>query len=207
VVKELRLRYFDNTRSGNIFTHMAKNSSILKSVFDLPPFDNETGDLNVIIDTPQGSRNKYKYDPELKCFKLSHIMTEGTVFPFDFGFIPSTHGEDGDPLDVLLLIEQGAFTGCLIKSRLVGVITADQTVEGKTGRNDRFIAVPTESPRYRKIKDLKDLDSKLLDQVEHFFISYNEMRNRKFKVKRRLGAKSAKKLLLSAGNPSNDEPK
>lgn len=177
---------------------MAKNSTILKSVFDLPAFDAETGDLNVIIDTPQGSRNKYKYDPELKCFKLSHIMAEGIVFPFDFGFVPSTKGEDGDPLDVLLLIEQSAFTGCLIKSRLIGVITADQTVEGKTGRNDRFIAVPAESPRYRRIQDLKDLDSLLLDQIEHFFISYNEIRGRKFKVKRRLGPKLAKKMLLSA---------
>lgn len=177
---------------------MAKNSGILKSVFDLPPFDAETGDLNVIIDTPQGSRNKYKYDPELKCFKLSHIMTEGTVFPFDFGFIPSTGGEDGDPVDVLLLIDEAAFTGCLIKSRLVGVITADQTAKGKTVRNDRFIAVPRESPRYRRVRSIKDLDSMLLDQIEHFFVSYNEMRNKKFKVKRRLGPKLAKKILLSA---------
>src|SRR5262245_59299180 len=173
---------------------MAKNS---KSVFDLPAFDQETGDLNVIIDTPQGSRNKYKYDPELKCYKLNHILAEGIVFPFDFGFIPSTKGEDGDPLDVLLLMEEAAFTGCLIKSRLIGDIEADQTVEGKTGRNDRFIAVPSESQRYRQIEDLKELDSRLLDQIEHFFISYNEMRNRKFEVKRRLGSKSARKLILS----------
>jgi inorganic pyrophosphatase len=176
---------------------MAKNS---KSVFDLPAFDNETGDLNVIIDTPQGSRNKYKYDPELKCFKLSHIMTEGNVFPFDFGFIPSTKGEDGDPLDVLLLIDEGAFTGCLIKSRLIGVLTADQTAKGKTERNDRFLAVPNESPRYRKVRSIKDLDSMMLDQIEHFFVSYNEMRNKKFKVKRRLGPKEAKKILLSQSN-------
>jgi inorganic pyrophosphatase len=184
---------------------MAKNSS--NSVFELPPFDAETGDLNVIIDTPQGSRNKYKYDPELNCFKLSHVLAEGIVFPFDFGFIPSTKGEDGDPLDVLLLIEEAAFSGCLVKAKLLGVITADQTVEGKTGRNDRFIAVPTESQRYRRIRTLKDLDSKMLDQIEHFFISYNEMRNRKFKVKRRLGLKLAKKILLSQSNPTNYERK
>jgi inorganic pyrophosphatase len=179
---------------------MAKNSSILKSVFDLPPFDAETGDLNVIIDTPQGSRNKYKYDPELKSFKLSHVMAEGLVFPFDFGFIPSTKGGDGDPLDVLLLIEEAAFSGCLIRSRVIGVITADQTVEGKTARNDRFIAVASESPRYKKVQDLKDLEPILLKQIEHFFVSYNEIRDRKFKVKRRLGAKQAKKILLSQSN-------
>jgi inorganic pyrophosphatase len=177
------------------------------SIFELPPFDEETGELNVIIDTPQGSRNKYKYDPQLNCFKLSHVLAEGIVFPFDFGFIPSTKGQDGDPLDVLLLIEEAAFSGCLLKARLLGVITADQAMEGKTGRNDRFIAVPTESLRYRRVHTLRDLDSKMLDQIENFFISYNQMRNRRFKVKRRLGPKLAKKLLLSQSNPTNYERK
>ncbi|HEY7162456.1 MAG TPA: inorganic diphosphatase [Acidobacteriota bacterium] len=176
-----------------------------KSVFELPPFDEESGNLNVIVDTPQGSRNKFKYDPELKCFKLSHVMAEGLVFPFDFGFIPSTQGGDGDPLDALLLIEEPAFSGCLIKSRLIGVITADQTVEGKTERNDRFLAVAAESPRYKNVQDLKDLESLLLKQIEHFFVSYNEIRNRKFKVKRRLGAKQAKKILLTQSNSKEKE--
>src|SRR5574339_743428 len=102
---------------------MAKNQT--KSIAELPALDSKSGDLNVIIETTQGSRSKYKYDPELNCFKLSNILTEGSVFPYDFGFIPSTRGDDGDPLDVLLLIEEGAFTGCLIPAKLIGAITAE----------------------------------------------------------------------------------
>lgn len=165
-----------------------------KSVFDLPAF-NQTGDLNVIVETTQGSRSKYKFDPDLNCFKLSNILTEGSVFPFDFGFIPSTQGEDGDPLDVLLLIEQGAFTGCLIPSKLIGAITAEVTEKRKTERNDRFIAVAKESERFRLIKQMKDLDSIMLRQIEHFFVSYSEMENKRFKVKQRLSAKKALKLI------------
>ena len=170
---------------------MAKNS---KSVFELPAF-NQTGDLNVIVETIQGSRSKYKFDPDLNCFKLSNILTEGSVFPFDFGFIPSTQGEDGDPLDVLLLIEQGAFTGCLIPSKLIGAITAEVTEKGKTERNDRFIAVAKESERFRLIKQMNDLDSVMLRQIEHFFVSYSEMEHKRFKVKQRLGATQALKLI------------
>ena len=170
---------------------MAKNS---KSVFELPAF-NQTGDLNVIVETPQGSRSKYKFDPDLNCFKLSNILTEGSVFPFDFGFIPSTQGEDGDPLDVLLLIEQGAFTGCLIPSKLIGAITAEVTEKGKKERNDRFIAVAKESERFRLIKEMKDLDSIMLRQIEHFFVSYSEMEHKRFKVKQRLGPAQALKLI------------
>ncbi len=168
--------------------------TVIKTINELRPFDS-TRHLNVIIETAQGSRNKYKYDPEFNCIKLSHILTEGAVFPFDFGFIPSTSGEDGDPLDVLVLMDSPAVPGCLVQCRLIGGITAKQTVKGKTTRNDRLIGVATESHRYRKIKLLKDLDSTLLDQIEHFFISYNVMRKRKFKVLSRIGPKQALNLI------------
>jgi inorganic pyrophosphatase len=160
----------------------------------LPAIDS-MGDLNVIIETMQGSRNKYKYDPESNCIKLSHVLTEGAVFPFDFGFIPSTSGGDGDPLDVLVLIDHPAVAGCLVKCRLIGAITAEQTVDRKTTRNDRLIGVALQSPRYKHINSLKDLETTLLDQIEHFFISYNIPRGRKFRVIRRIGPKQAMKLV------------
>jgi inorganic pyrophosphatase len=165
-----------------------------KTIVDIPAFDSKR-QLNVIIETVQGSRNKYKYDPELNCMKLSHVLTEGAVFPFDFGFIPSTSGEDKDPLDVLVLIDAPAFPGCLIQCKLIGAITAEQTKDRKTIRNDRLVAVALESQRYKKVKSLKDLDSDLIDQVEHFFISYNIPRKRKFKIIRRLGPEAAFKLI------------
>ncbi len=89
--------------------------------------DFESGDLNVIIETPKGSRNKFKFDEKLGIFTLKHVLPLGAVFPFDFGFIPSTRGEDSDPLDVLVLMDEPAFAGCLVPARLLGVIEAEQT--------------------------------------------------------------------------------
>jgi len=113
-----------------------------KSVFDnVPAFDDETKDLNVIIDTPKNSRNKYKFDEKLGLFKLGGVLAVGHFFPFDFGYIPQTRGGDGDPIDVLVLMDEPAFVGCLIQTRLIGVIAAEQTENGKTETNDRLIAV------------------------------------------------------------------
>src|SRR5438270_9517039 len=96
----------------------------------LPPFDKESGDLNVIIETPKGSRNKYKYDKKQRLFMLSKVLPAGTTFPYDFGYIPSTKGQDGDPLDVLILMDEAVFPGCLITARLIGVIKAEQDDDG-----------------------------------------------------------------------------
>src|SRR6266480_920007 len=85
-----------------------------------------------IIETPKGSRNKFDYDPDSRLFMLGGLLPEGMIFPFDFGFIPSTLGEDGDPLDILVLMDAPAHVGCLIEVRIIGVITAEQTEDGKT---------------------------------------------------------------------------
>lgn len=105
----------------------------------LPP--ESDGLVNVIIETPQGSRNKYKYDEKQKLFALSRVEPSGHVFPFDFGFVPGTAAGDGDPIDVLVITECPTFTGCLIRARLIGVIEAEQTSNGNTERDDRLIAV------------------------------------------------------------------
>src|SRR5512142_3126073 len=95
----------------------------------------------VIIETPRNSRNKYKFDEKTGRFKLSKVMPEGMMFPYDFGFIPKTEAEDGDPLDVLVLNDEPMFPGCELECRLVGVIKALQKEKGKENRNDRLIAV------------------------------------------------------------------
>ncbi|HVG00636.1 MAG TPA: inorganic diphosphatase, partial [Chloroflexia bacterium] len=139
----------------------------------LPAFDEETGDLNGIVDTPKHSRNKYEYDGKLGLFKLGGVLPAGAVFPFDFGFIPSTLGGDGDPLDVLLLMDEPAFPGCLVPSRLVAVIEAEQTErDGTRTRNDRLIAVAADSRTHKEVRTLADLNGTLLDEIEHFFVSY-----------------------------------
>ena len=148
-----------------------------------------------IIETPKGCRNKFDYDPDSGLFMLGGLLPEGMMFPFDFGFIPSTLGEDGDPLDILVLMDAPAHVGCLIEVRIIGIIEAEQTEDGKTLRNDRLIAVASECQDYGNVKELDDLDKNLVLQIEHFFISYNQIEGKKFKPIGRPNAKQAGKLL------------
>jgi inorganic pyrophosphatase len=138
--------------------------------------------INVIIETPKGCGNKYTYDPETQLFKLTKILPQGLMFPLHFGFIPGTKGEDGDPLDILVLMDEPAYPGNLIECKVLGVIEAMQTEnDGRTMRNDRLIAAAVESHRYKELDDINDLDKYLLEEIINFFINYNEMSNKKFK--------------------------
>lgn len=161
----------------------------------LPAFDEESGDLNVIIETPQGSRNKFKYDEARGLFRLNKVLPAGAVFPFDFGYVPSTLGEDGDPLDVLVLMDAPAFAGCLVSARLIGVIEADQTAHPRTIRNDRLIAVAAESRDHKDVHTLDEISPNLMDEIEHFFVSYNAIRGRTFRPRGRGGPVQARKLV------------
>jgi len=167
----------------------------MNPISKLPPFDRESGDLNVIIDTPKGSRNKFSWDENLQLFELSGMLPAGAVFPYDFGFIPKTRGGDGDPLDVLVLMDEPAFTGCLVRSRLLGVIEAEQTEKGETERNDRLIAVAAKSRTHADLKSIADLNPKLLDEIEHFFVSYKEAKRKRFRPLGRYGPDRAMQLV------------
>jgi inorganic pyrophosphatase len=165
----------------------------------LEAIDSESRELNVVIDTPKGSRNKFAYDEKVRLFKLSGVLPAGASFPFDFGFIPSTVGGDGDPLDVLLLIDEPVFTGCLVPSRLIGVIEGKQTErDGTTMRNDRLIAVAAKSAIHQNLKTLTRLNTNLLKEIEHFFISYNSFKGKEFKPLGRFGPQRAQRLIKEA---------
>jgi inorganic pyrophosphatase len=144
----------------------------------LSAFDGD--DLIVVIETPKGSQNKYNYDPRLGTFVLGGVLPAGAVFPFDFGFVPGTRGEDGDPLDVLVLMDASAFAGCVVRCRLIGGIEAEQTEDGETVRNDRLIAVAAKSLTHRSLEDIDDVSGDLLAQIEHFFVSYNAAKGNTF---------------------------
>ncbi|HEX5155244.1 MAG TPA: inorganic diphosphatase [Parafilimonas sp.] len=148
-----------------------------------------------IVETPRGSAEKYDYDPKNKWFKLSKIMPSGMVFPFDFGFIPDTEGEDGDPLDIIIISELKSFPGCVMDCRIIGGITAKQTEKGKTVRNDRFLAVPAVSQFFSKVKSIDDLPEDIIDEIEKFFMNYNELAEKKFKPLKRIDASKALKLI------------
>ncbi len=151
--------------------------------------------MNAVIETPQGSRNKYKYEEKQGLYSLSKVLPAGMTFPFDFGFIPSTLAGDGDPVDVLLIMDQPSFTGCLVSARLIGVIEATQTKEGKPERNDRLIAVPVQSQDHKDIHELSQLSESLLTQIEHFFVSYHELESQSWKPIGRANADKARQLV------------
>lgn len=160
----------------------------------LPAFDKEKEHWNAIVETPKDSRNKFKYDSKQGLFKLAGVLPAGASFPYDFGFLPATLGEDGDPIDVLLLMDEPAFSGCLVPSRLIGVIEASQTEDGKTTRNNRLIAVADNSRNWGDCKKVRDLNANLRKEIEHFFISYNAARGKKFKVLRVKGPSRAETI-------------
>lgn len=158
-------------------------------------FDRKKCTCRAIIETPKGSRNKFDYDPESNLFKLGGLLPEGMMFPFDFGFIPSTVGDDGDPLDVMVMMDAPAHVGCLLEVRIIGVIEAKQTEDGKTEQNDRLLGVAVHSYNHEDLKTTDELSPALLSQVEAFFVSYNKQRGKKFAIKRIGGPKKAIKCL------------
>ena len=165
----------------------------------LTPFTSDGTCLNVIVETSKGSRNKITFDPERGLYELTGVLPAGASFPYDFGFVPSTLADDGDPLDVLVLMDEPAFAGCLVASRLVGVITAEQQErDGRVDRNDRLIAVAAKSRTHDEVRTLGDLADALIDEIEHFFISYNEIKGKQFVPTARKGPRAAKTLVEQA---------
>jgi inorganic pyrophosphatase len=161
----------------------------------ITPYDDKAKpDLRIVIETPRGSRSKYSYDPECDCMELTTVLPEGMVFPFDFGFIPSTLGEDGDPVDVLILMDASVVPGCVVRARLIGAIEAEQKDNGKWVRNDRLIAVATHAQTYTNAQRLSDLRPHLVKEIKQFFVSYNKLRERGFRTSGEAGPRKATTL-------------
>jgi inorganic pyrophosphatase len=172
-----------------------------------PQLDTKNLQCISIVETPRNSRCKYSYDDTTGLFKLGFVLPEGLTFPFDFGFIPSTHSGDGDPLDVLVLIDEPSAVGVMVEIRLVGVFNAVQKEEGQSGktagkgkttRNDRLLAVAVQSHTYRDISHIDQLSEALLTPIEQFFVSYTQLQGRIFTLEGRGGPKKAVKLLRAA---------
>jgi inorganic pyrophosphatase len=165
---------------------------------ELPPREPGSRRVHIVIDTPAGSRNKYKYDPILGVFRISRILPMGSAFPHDFGSIPQTLAPDGDPLDVLLIAPAPSFPGCLMSGRLIGVLHAEQWEGRRTIRNDRLIAVAETSVNRSSLRELSDLDPEHLRDIEHFFGSYNRRQGRQFRIVSRGGRAAAERVLERA---------
>jgi len=151
--------------------------------------------IQVVIETPKGSRNKYAFDPEQKVFELKKVLPAGMAFPYDFGFVPRTEAEDGDPVDVLVLMDEPAFPGCLLKCRLIGIIEGEQGDKKKMIRNDRIVAVEKQNHSWADIKVIGDLGKQFLRELKEFFVNYHELSGEKFQVIDVKGPKEARKRI------------
>ena len=155
--------------------------------------------IHVVVETPKGGRNKLAFDPDLGAFKLRGVLPEGHSFPYDFGFVPSTQAADGDPLDVLLLLDAPTFPGCVVEARLLGALEIEQhETSGTVQRNDRLLAVAADSRLHKSLHAITDLSAEMLHEIEHFFHSYNEAKGGEIKVLRRVGPAQAEALLTQA---------
>ena len=165
-----------------------KTPNSLADPTKLKPIDKQDGILQVIVETPKGSRNKFAFDPDQKIFALKKVLPAGMTFPYDFGFLPRTIAPDGDPIDVLLLMDEPAFPGIAVRARLIGIIEGEQLDGKKTIRNDRLLAVTEANHLYEDVRGLKDLPAHFIHELEEFFVNYHKLEGKQYKL---LGCKDA----------------
>jgi inorganic pyrophosphatase len=151
--------------------------------------------IRVIIETPKGSRNKYAFDKDARVFELKKVLPAGMSFPYDFGFLPSTLADDGDPTDVLVLMDEPAFPGCVLKCRMVGIIQGEQSAKKKTERNDRIIAIEEDNHSYASVKHVDDLGKEFARELEDFFVNYHKLIGKEYKILGLKGPKAARRCI------------
>jgi inorganic pyrophosphatase len=156
------------------------------------PFAGKGKTINAIVETPRGSCNKFNYDPKTGLFKLGKVLPSGTIFPMDQGFIPGTKGGDGDPLDVLMMMECHTYPGCLVECRVLGIIIIEQKKKGKKERNDRLLAVPVEAPNSAHLKKIWDVNMNRIHELIAFLNYYKRMDGSEFRL---MGIKGPDKAL------------
>ena len=146
------------------------------------------GTCLAIVECSRGDRCKFAYDPHLEGFELKRLLPAGMSFPLDFGFVPSTKAEDGDPLDIMVINDVPLPMGAITLVRLIGVIEAQQTENGVTVRNDRLIGVSVTSLIFGKTRELDDLPADFLDTLRTFWTQYEKLRGVGFEI---LGVRDA----------------
>jgi inorganic pyrophosphatase len=134
--------------------------------------------IDVMIEIPKGSRNKYEYDFEKGAIRFDRMLFSPTHYPADYGFIPETLALDGDPLDALVLVWESTFSGCLIESYPIGLFM----MRDEKGEDEKILCVPQNDPLWNYVKSLKDVPPHLLKEIEHFFTVYKELENKKVAV-------------------------
>ena len=153
--------------------------------------------LRVVIETPKGSRNKFALNADEHIFELKKVLPAGMAFPYDFGFVPSTEADDGDPVDVLVLMDEPAFPGCVLKCRPIGVIQGEQGDKKNKVRNDRIVAVEQDAHSWADIKTAADLGKQFVRELENFFVDYHKLSGEQYRILGLKGPDQARKLVKS----------
>jgi inorganic pyrophosphatase len=169
----------------------------MRNFINLPAFT-EDGDVRVVIETPRGSRAKLAYDPELEAFTLSKSLLVGLTYPHDWGFVPSTKADDGDPLDIMVVHDAATFPGLVLTCRVIGILQIEQKSKGKAERNDRLFAVPRKSHSEQGLRDVRDLSKPMQEELERFFIATDELKDKKLEIIGWKGPKVALKSIRQA---------
>jgi inorganic pyrophosphatase len=161
---------------------------------DLPTGPDVPNVLTAVIEIPRHSRNKYELDKELGLYRLDRVLYSSVQFPGDYGFLPRTLADDGDPLDVLVVMTLPVFTGCLVEVRPVGIFH----LVDRGASDEKIIAVPVSDPYGEGIEDIGDLRKHQLKEIEHFFEVYKDLEGVRVRSRGFSGAADAKKAILHA---------
>ncbi|MDB6020818.1 MAG: Inorganic diphosphatase [Pedosphaera sp.] len=147
--------------------------------------------VNAVVEVPLGQANKYEYDPKLQVFRLDRPLYASVHYPCEYGFIPSTLGDDGDALDILVLADRPSFPGCVVEVRPVGML--DMVDQGVA--DTKILAVAEHNPSYQQIKNYADIYPHLLKEIEHFFTVYKQLENKRTEIAGWRDAAQAKTLI------------
>ena len=137
----------------------------------LIPAQPEPGVINVLIEIPGGSKNKYEFDKDMNAFALDRVLFASVKYPYDYGFVPNTIADDGDPLDGMVMMDEPTFPGCVIAARPIGMLLM---IDGGD-RDEKILCVPAEDPRYKEVKSLSDIAPHRLEEIAEFFRTYKNL--------------------------------
>ncbi len=165
-----------------------------KTLYDLDPGARCPYIVRMIVEIPKNSANKYEYDAELNAFRLDRALYSPMYYPGDYGFIPGTKALDGDPLDLLVLVDEPSFPGCVLEVRPVGILEMVDQDEP----DQKILAVPDRNPRYDQIKAMNDVPPHVRREIEYFFTIYKELEGKKTKIKGWRGTKEAHRIILES---------
>jgi inorganic pyrophosphatase len=135
------------------------------------PAQPKPGLLNVLIEIPAGSKNKYEFDKDLNAFALDRVLYSSVQYPYDYGFVPNTLADDGDPLDGMVIIDQPTFPGCVITARPIGML---EMIDGGE-RDEKILCVPAKDPRYNQVQSLENISGHRLEEIAEFFRTYKNL--------------------------------